>query len=130
MTNVASYASSLNSLLEGMLARVPGARHGVLTTVDGIAVATSARLAERQAQELATIGASLLSISTGAGVRLDTGAVRHAVVDMQSALLLAAPISTHVMITVVAAPETDRERLGFEVGQFAGRATPLVAGIH
>ena len=41
MTGVATYSSSLNSLLAGMLARTPGAVHAVLATVDGVQVAIS-----------------------------------------------------------------------------------------
>ena len=58
----ATYSSSLNSLLVGMLARTPGAVHAVLATVDGVSVAVSAGLPGERAEQLATIGAGLLSI--------------------------------------------------------------------
>src|SRR4030095_13880252 len=74
---VATYTSSLNSLLEGMLARSPGSAHAVLATVDGVVVAVSAGLPPARADQLATIGAGLLSIADGAGLMMNTGAQRH-----------------------------------------------------
>jgi len=82
MTSVATYSSSLNSLLAGMLARTPGAVHAVLATVDGVSVAVSAGLPAERAEQLATIGAGLLSIADGAGVMMNTGAPRQVIVAM------------------------------------------------
>jgi len=65
MAGVATYSSSLNSLLAGMLARMPGAAHAVLATVDGVTVAVSAGLPQERAEQLATIGSGLLSIADG-----------------------------------------------------------------
>ena len=81
MTSVATYSSSLNSLLAGMLARTPGSVHAVLATVDGVTVAVSAGLPPERAEQLATIGAGLLSIADGAGVMMNTGAPRHVMHD-------------------------------------------------
>ena len=82
MSSVATYSSSLNSLLAGMLARTPGAAHAVLATVDGVSVAVSAGLPPERAEQLATIGAGLLSIADGAGIMMNTGQPRHVIVEM------------------------------------------------
>ncbi len=129
-TNTASYTSSLNSLLAGMLARTPGAVHAVLSTVDGVTVAVSAGLPEERAEQLATIGAGLLSIADGAGTMMSTGAPRHVVVEMYRGLLLAAPVGPRVCLSMLATPEAERERLGFELAQFAAHIVPLVAHIQ
>src|SRR4029450_6996037 len=94
MTGVATYSSSLNSLLAGMLARTPGAVHATLATVDGVSVAVSAGLPRERAEQLATIGAGLLSIADGAGLMMDTGAPRHVIVEMYGGLMLAPPAVT------------------------------------
>ncbi len=88
MTTVTTYSSSLNSLLAGMLARAPGAAHAVLATVDGVCVAVSAGLPAERAEQLATIGAGLLSIADGAGIMRNTGAPRHVIVEMYGGLIL------------------------------------------
>jgi hypothetical protein len=129
MTSVATYSSSLNSLLAAMLARTPGAVHAVLATVDGVSVAVSANLPEARGEQLATIGAGLLSIADGAGIMMRTGAPRHVLVEMYGGLLLAAPVGPRVVLTLLATQNAERERLGFEVAQFAGHVTPLVAHI-
>jgi uncharacterized protein len=126
----ASYTSSLNSLLASMLARTPGAVHAVLSTVDGVTVAVSAGLPDDRAEQLATIGAGLLSIADGAGAMMNTGSPRHVVVEMYGGLLLAAPVGPRVCLSLLATPESERERLGFELAQFAGHIAPLVAHIR
>jgi uncharacterized protein len=130
VTASATYSSSLNSLLSGMLARTPGAVHAVLATVDGVIVAVSAGLPPQRAEQLATIGAGLLSIADGAGMMMHTGAPRHVLVEMYGGLLLSAPVSARVGLTVLTTSNADREQLGFEVAQFAGHITPLLGHIH
>jgi predicted regulator of Ras-like GTPase activity (Roadblock/LC7/MglB family) len=130
MTTTATYSSSLNSLLASMLARTPGAAHAVLATVDGVSVALSAGLPADRAEQLATIGAGLLSIADGAGIMMNTGTPRHVIVEMYGGLLLAAPVAPRVVLSLLAASDSDRERLGFELAQFAGQLAPLLAHIR
>ena len=130
MTTIAAYSSSLNSLLVGMLARTPGAVHAVLATVDGVCVAVSAGLPKDRAEQLATIGAGLLSIADGAGVMMNTGAPQHVIVEMYGGLLIATPVAPTVVLSMLATCDADRERLGFELAQFAGQLSPLVSHIR
>jgi uncharacterized protein len=130
MTSITTYSSNLNSLLAGMLARTPGAVHAVLATVDGVNVAISAGLPADRAEQLSTIGAGLLSIADGAGIMMSGGAPRHVLVEMYRGLLLCAPVAPRVVLSLLASHTVDRERLGFEVGQFAGNISPLLAHIQ
>jgi uncharacterized protein len=126
----ATYTSNLNSLLAGMISRTPGAVHAVMATVDGVQIAVSAGLPPERADQLATIGAGLLSIADGAGIMMNTGTPRHVVVEMYGGLLLTAPVAPRVVLSLLAAENADRERLGFELAQFAGLITPHVAHIR
>ena len=130
MTTATTSTSSLNSRLVSMLARTPGAVHAVLATVDGVRVAVSAGLPAERAEQLSTIGAGLLSIADGAGLLMNTGAPRHVIVEMYGGLLLAAPVAPRVVLSLLATHDADRERLGFEVAQFARHITPLIANIR
>ncbi len=130
MTGPGGYSSNLNSLLAGMIARTPGAVHAVMATVDGVQIAVSAGLPEERADQLATIGAGLLSIADGAGIMMNTGQPRHVVVEMYGGLLLAAPVAPRVVLSLLATPDADRERLGFELAQFTGLVTPHVTHIR
>jgi predicted regulator of Ras-like GTPase activity (Roadblock/LC7/MglB family) len=128
MTSTATHAN-LNSLLAGMLARTPGAVHAVMATVDGVQVAVSAGLPPQRAEQLATIGAGLLSIADGAGIMMNTGSPRHVIVEMYGGLMIATPVAARVVLSLLATYDADRERLGFELAQFAGLVTPHVAHI-
>jgi predicted regulator of Ras-like GTPase activity (Roadblock/LC7/MglB family) len=113
-----------------MLARTPGAVHAILATVDGVSIAVSAGLPSDRAEQLATIGAGLLSIADGAGIMMNTGAPRHVVVEMHGGLLLAAPVAPRVVLTLLAAHDADREQLGFQLAQFTGQLAPLLLHIR
>lgn len=130
MSGLATYSSSLNSLLAGMLARTPGAVHAVLATVDGVTVAVSAGLPPERASQLSTIGSGLLSIADGAGIMLQTGSPRHVIVEMYGGLMLAAPVAPRVVLSLLASHDADRERLGFELAQFACQITPMLEHIQ
>src|SRR4029078_1381945 len=103
-----TYSSSLNSLLAGMLARTSGAVHATLATVDGGGVALSAGLPPERAEQLATIGAGLLSIADGAGIMMHTGTPRHVIVEMYGGLLLAAPVGPRGVLRLLATTDPAR----------------------
>ena len=130
MISTVTYSSNLNSLLAGMIARTPGAVHAVMATVDGVQIAVSPGLPPERADQLATIGSGLLSIADGAGIMLNTGAPRHVVVEMYGGLLISAPVAPRVVLSLLAAHDADRERLGFELAQFASLITPHVSHIR
>ena len=43
------------------------------------------------------------------------------IVEMYGGLLLAAPVAPRVVLSLLATHDADRERLGFELAQFAGQ---------
>src|SRR5262249_12103793 len=97
----------------------------VLATVDGVSVAVSAGLPPERAEQLATIGAGLLSIADGAGVMMNTGSPRHVIVEMYGGLMLAAPVAPHVVLSLLAAHDRARERRGSALPSFAAPRPPV-----
>jgi len=82
-------------------------------------------LAERLGQ-LADRGDPQAPVGPGvglAGVEGELGA-------LPGGLLLAAPVAPRVVLSLLATYDADRERLGFELAQFAGQLAPLVAHIR
>lgn len=124
------YERSLGSLLATLVARTPGAAHAVLSSVDGIALATSTGLPTSRAEQLAGVGAGLLSLAEGTDQFMSTGTASQVLVEMAAGLLLTAPVSGGVCLTLLASEECERERLGFEIAQFAERVAPLLQPAH
>lgn len=126
-TDLGLYASSMGSFLASLVERTPGASHAVLASVDGVPVAVSKGLPPQRAEQLAGIGAGLLSIADGAGRCMDAGAPRQVIVDMAAGLVMGTPVAPEVSLTVLAVADCDRERLGYEIGEFINQVAPLLA---
>ncbi|MEV6527036.1 MULTISPECIES: roadblock/LC7 domain-containing protein [unclassified Longispora (in: high G+C Gram-positive bacteria)] len=116
----------MGSLLGTLVTDTPGLTHAVLASVEGIPVAVSPGLPTDRAEQLAGIGAGLLSIASGAGQVMGFGAPHQVIVEMQMGLVLAAPVAARVGLTMLANSDADRERLGYEVGLFVDRVRPLL----
>ncbi|HEY3503521.1 MAG TPA: roadblock/LC7 domain-containing protein [Actinocatenispora sp.] len=127
MTELGLHASSLGPLLVSLINRVPGASHAVLASVEGVPIAVSASLPTLRAEQLASIGAGLLSIADGAGRCMDAGAACQAIVEMAAGVLMATPVSAELSLTVLAVADCDHEELGYEIAEFTAQIAPLLS---
>jgi len=119
-------ASSLGPVLVSLVDRVPGASHAVLASVEGVPIAVSNGLPKQRAEQLASVGAGLLSIADGAGRCMDAGTPRQAVVEMAAGVLMATPVSAELSLTVLAVSDCDREQLGYECAEFTAHIGTLL----
>lgn len=126
MTDLGVYRRSVGMLLASLVARTPGLAHAVLLSDEGVPVATSSALPAIRAQQLAAVGAGLLSLADGAGRYLSTGTTRQVVVEMREGVLLAAPIAPQMHLALLATSGCDREVLGYELRRFAADVGPLL----
>lgn len=124
------YRRSLGLLLASLVARTPGMAHAVLFSPQGLPVATSTGLPATRAEQLATIGAGLLSIAVEAGRCMSTGAAHQVVVEMAGGVLLATPIAPELSLTLLATARCNREKLGYELGIFISQVGPLLGVTH
>ncbi len=127
MTELGLYQGSMGPLLVSLVERVPGASHAVIASVEGMPIAVSAGLPAQRAEQLASIGAGLLSIADGAGRCMDAGGPCQAVVEMAEGVLMATPVTNATSLTVLAVADCDRERLGYSIAEFRGQVAPLLA---
>ncbi|MGA8113713.1 MAG: roadblock/LC7 domain-containing protein [Actinocatenispora sp.] len=126
MTELDLHQDNMGPLLVSLVDRVPGVSHAVIASVEGVPVAVSAGLPRQRAEQLASIGAGLLSIADGAGRCMDAGGPRQAVVEMAEGLLMATPVSSKLSLTVLAVADCERERLGYEIGEFTVQIPQLI----
>ncbi len=126
MSDLDVYASSMAPFLVGLVERTPGATHAVLASIDGMPIAVSTGLPTERAEQLAGIGAGLLSIADGAGQVIDAGSPCQVIVEMSEGVLMGTPVAAQVSLTVLAVSDCDREKLGYEVGEFTRQVAPLL----
>lgn len=122
------YRRSVGMLLASLVARTPGLAHAVLLSAEGMPLATSSGLPAVRAEQLASIGAGLLSLADGAGRCMSSGATHQVVVEMAEGVLLAAPMAGQLQLVLLATQGCDREQLGYELRGFAATIGPLLDG--
>ena len=119
------YTSSMGAMLGTLVAGPSGLSHAVLASVEGIPIAASPGLPTSRAEQLAAIGAGLMSIANGAGQAIDYGTPHHVMVEMSMGLMLTTLVGPRVGLTMLTDKGSDREQLGYEIRQFVDRVRPL-----
>lgn len=136
MTTTASAdATGFGWLLDNFVRSVPGVRHGIVVSADGLLMAISGGLDRVTGDHLAAIVSGISSLTRGAARHLGTGEVRQAVVEMDGAYLFAMAIGEGSVLAVLADPECDVGVVGYEMALLVRRAeqalTPaLVAALR
>ncbi|MGH3739155.1 MAG: roadblock/LC7 domain-containing protein [Micromonosporaceae bacterium] len=126
MTDLGVYRRSVGMLLASLVARTPGLAHAVLLSAQGVPVATSSALPQVRAEQLAAIGAGLLSLADGTARCMSAGLTRQVIVEMKEGVLLSAPIAPQLHLALLATSECSREQLGYELRRFAADVGPML----
>lgn len=107
---------------------VPGVAHAVVVSVDGLLLASSARLPADRAAQMSAIAAGMVSLNLGAAKCLDGGEVVRAVVEMDHGALLLTSIRDGSCLAVLAEHDCDIAQVAYEmrvlVEQFGKILTP------
>jgi predicted regulator of Ras-like GTPase activity (Roadblock/LC7/MglB family) len=132
VTTMSSAAAEFGWLLDNFVATVPGTRHTLVVSADGLLMGMSAELDRTNGDQLAAIVAGLSSLTRGAARQLRSGTVRQAVVEMDAMFLLVMSISDGSVLAVVADSSCDVGLVGYEMALLATRAestlTPQLVG--
>ncbi len=122
MTTLSSEAAEFNWLLDNFVGTVPGARHTLVVSADGLLMGMSAELDRTTGDQLAAIVAGLSSLAGGTARQLHGGRVRQAVVEMDRVFLLLMSVSDGSVLAVVADGSCDVGLVGYEMALLATRA--------
>ncbi|WP_452101196.1 roadblock/LC7 domain-containing protein [Catellatospora bangladeshensis] len=112
-------AQDLNWLVAGFADRVPGARHAVVASSDGLVVAVSANLDRATADQLAAITSGLLGIAGCVSQLSDGDEVRQTVIEMARGYFLTMAIRDGSVLAVIADNDADLGVVGFEMARLA-----------
>lgn len=132
MTTASDDAASFGWLLDNFVSTVPGVRHTLAVSADGLLMCMSCELDRTSGDQLAAIVAGLSSLTRGAARQLRSGEVRQAVVEMDTTFLLLMSISDGSVLAVVADSGCDVGVVGYEMALLVRRAegtlTPQLIG--
>jgi predicted regulator of Ras-like GTPase activity (Roadblock/LC7/MglB family) len=109
------HPQGLDQLITGFTQRVPGVRHALVVSPDGVPVAASDRIQPDHREMLAAITAGFISLAAGAGRILDLGAVTQGLVAMARGTLVIMSISDGLSLAVLATAEADLDLVAYEM---------------
>jgi hypothetical protein len=115
-------AADFGWLLDSFVAGVPGVRHTLAVSADGLLMAMSRDLDRTSGDQLAAIVSGMSSLTRGAARQLAGGEVRQAVVEMDDVFLLLMSVSDGSVLAVVADPGCDVGLVGYEMALLVSRA--------
>ncbi|MEV0222926.1 roadblock/LC7 domain-containing protein [Streptomyces sp. NPDC050704] len=106
-------------LVEGLLARTPGARHALVLSRDGLKLCRTPELSVDQADQLAAIAAGIQSLSHGASAEFGdgSGGVRTAMAEFYGGVLFIVEAGQGAHLAVITTEEADAGLVGHNMGE-------------
>jgi predicted regulator of Ras-like GTPase activity (Roadblock/LC7/MglB family) len=99
----------LDWLLDRLVDQVPGTRHAVVLSDDGLVISQSRGIARDDAERLAAIATAHQSLARGFGELFHGGAVRQVIVELAELWLFVSSAGRGTHLAAVAAQEVDAE---------------------
>lgn len=121
MTALSSEAANFGWLLDNFVRTVPGTRHTLVVSADGLLMAMADNLDRTSGDQLAAIVAGLSSLTRGAARQLQAGDVRQAIVEMDELFLFLMSVSNGSVLAVVADTTCDVGLIGYEMAMLVSR---------
>ncbi|WP_037078573.1 roadblock/LC7 domain-containing protein [Pseudonocardia spinosispora] len=117
----------LDWLLADFAKAMPGVRHALVVSADGLRLAASETLDPSFADRLAAAASGLVSLSRGTAKVLAAEPVSQTIVEMAGGYLFVSSLSQGSTLTVYADRDCDIGLLGYEMTMLANRAGHLLA---
>jgi len=121
VTALSSEAANFGWLLDNFVRTVPGTRHTLVVSADGLLMAMSDNLDRTSGDQLAAIVAGLSSLTRGAARQLQAGDVRQAIIEMDELFLFLMSVSNGSVLAVVADTTCDVGLIGYEMAMLVSR---------
>lgn len=121
MTALSTEAANFGWLLDNFVRTVPGTRHTLVVSADGLLMAMSENLDRTSGDQLAAIVAGMSSLTRGAARQLRAGDVRQAIVEMDELFVFLMSVSNGSVLAVVADSSCDVGLIGYEMAMLVSR---------
>lgn len=121
MSSMSSEATNFGWLLDNFVRTVPGTKHTLVVSADGLLMAMSENLDRTSGDQLAAIVSGMSSLTRGASRQLQGGAVRQAIIEMDNGFLFLMNVSNGSVLAVVADATCDVGLIGYEMAMLVSR---------
>ncbi|MEV0086095.1 roadblock/LC7 domain-containing protein [Saccharopolyspora sp. NPDC050642] len=115
MTDRIGPDGELNWLLDDLVARVVGARDGVVLSADGLLMARSAGLSTADAEHLAAMAATFQSLAKETGRHFGGGGVRQTLVELDHAFVFITAAGAGACLAILGEEEADVGTIAYEM---------------
>lgn len=99
----------LDWLLDGLVEQVPGTRHAIVLSNDGLVVSQSGTIHRTDAERLAAIATGQQSLARGIDELFDGGPVQQVIVELADLWLFVTAAGKGTHLAVVASQDVDAE---------------------
>lgn len=121
MTTMSTEAANFSWLLDNFVKSVPGVRHTLVVSADGLLMAVSDDLDRTAGDQLAAIVSGMSSLTRGAARQLRSGEVRQSIVEMDTMFLFTMSINDGSVLSVMAEATCDVGLIGYEMALLVSR---------
>ena len=121
MTTMSTEAANFSWLLDNFVKSVPGVRHTLVVSADGLLMAVSDDLDRTAGDQLAAIVSGMSSLTRGAARQLRSGEVRQSIVEMDTMFLFTMSINDGSVLSVLAEATCDVGLIGYEMALLVSR---------
>ncbi|WP_411910701.1 roadblock/LC7 domain-containing protein [Actinotalea sp. M2MS4P-6] len=126
VTTLSADAANYAWLLDNFVQTVPGARHTIAVSADGLLMAMSRDLDRTSGDQMAAIVSGMSSLTRGAARQLAAGEVRQAIVEMDELFLFLMSVSDGSVLAVVADASCDVGAVGYEMAMLVTRTEQVL----
>jgi uncharacterized protein len=121
VTTMSTEAVNFSWLLDNFVKSVPGVRHTLVVSADGLLMAMSDDLDRTNGDQLSAIVAGMASLTRGAARQLQCGEVRQSIVEMDGLFLFTMSINDGSVLSVMADATCDVGLIGYEMALLVSR---------
>jgi len=121
VTTLSSEAANFSWLLDNFVSSVPGVRHTLVVSADGLLMAVSDDLDRTSGDQLAAIVSGMSSLTRGAARQLQSGEVRQSIVEMDTLFMFTMSINDGSVLSVMAEATCDVGLIGYEMAMLVSR---------
>jgi predicted regulator of Ras-like GTPase activity (Roadblock/LC7/MglB family) len=121
VTTLSSEAANFSWLLDNFVRSVPGVRHTLVVSADGLLMAVSDDLDRTSGDQLAAIVSGMSSLTRGAARQLQSGEVRQSIVEMDTLFMFTMSINDGSVLSVMAEATCDVGLIGYEMAMLVSR---------
>jgi uncharacterized protein len=113
-------------LLSDLTERVPGVRHALVVSADGVPLASSRPALAGRLEQLAAITSSLISLAAGAARVSDSGPVTQAVVVMEQGTFVIMAVDEGASLAVLTTADADLDLVAYEMTLLVERSADVL----